>query len=71
MDWMQTPGNSLPPCEQFAELEEFDDTGFECAVCERLELTHAKTGRRKLTVPQAEAERAEMIRASPGAEGLT
>jgi hypothetical protein len=67
---MYTPSNSLPPCEQFAELEEFDDTGFECAVCERLEISHANPGRRKLTVPQAEAERAAMIGASAEGEGL-
>jgi hypothetical protein len=42
----------------------------QCAVCERLEISHANPGRRKQTVPQVEAERAAMIGASAEAEGL-
>ena len=31
------PENRVSPCEQFAELEEFEDTQIDCIVCERLE----------------------------------
>jgi len=63
-DDFATPGNSLPPCRQFAVLVEFDDRLSECAVCERLEITHTRNGQRAITVAQADAEREAMIMTS-------
>jgi hypothetical protein len=56
-----TPGNSLPPCTQFAFISEFDETHPDCAVCGRLEITHEREGRRSLTAVAARTERLALI----------
>jgi hypothetical protein len=57
-----TPSNSLPACPQFARIAEFDlERPLDCAVCDRLEISHPTFGVRLLSVADAERERASLI----------
>ncbi len=59
---MMTPHNGLPPCEQFTVVDWREDEGvFECDVCDRLELSHDKSGHRVLTAAEVEDLRARLI----------
>jgi hypothetical protein len=56
-----TPESSMPTCQQFTQLAEIDDEDPECAVCGHAEASHVRTGRRRLTVPEAEDARHALI----------